>query len=498
MMKSFIKKIITALRAIVPVSGLEISDGAVRFIRLHEDGSVAQQAMVILSPQVVHEGRLLDEVSFFNALLDLRSQIQGAKKELPVIISLPPAPVYAQVFSLPILPPQQLEDAARLNLRMISPINFDTAYADWQAVEADRADTSGGAVEALGAFVESSVVDQYTRVLKRARFMPVAVEFASISLARVVRDSTEIDLHEPYVMVSINSDGVSFLILVRGSPYFTRFIGWSQFGEAPVSVNHFQSLVGAELRRLFNFYRSKRQNIITKAFIINTTSNKELAAWVKKEFLLEVFVLSGYHTMDRAWFVAIGAALRGLIPRADDRFISLARVGTEEDFARNRVWRFIALWRTIIFALMGFIVAAYFVADLVLLYSARSAREAMKTASSDGQNQEIIALQTEAHNFNALVDKAAAARDTARPWSAIIRDIQGIAMNGKISFTEIQLNAARNTVAIRGTAESEQGVIAFKSALTNNAAIAAVSLPLSAITTIPGGRAAFTATITIK
>lgn len=498
-MKFLFKKIIKALSADLPVGGLEISDAAVRFVLLNEDRSVARQAAVPLAAGIVQGGRLVDEAAFFPTLSALREKI-GGRRDMPVIVSLPAAPVYAQIFSLPLLPPAQLEDAARLNLRMLSPIDFDSAYADWQAVgDHEHSSVLGGGagvVDALGAFVESSVVDGYARCMVRARFFPVAVEFSSLSIARLVHESSEINPHDSYLMVSITSDGVTFLILKDSSSFFTRFVGWESFGAAPVAVERFQSVVGAEIRRLFNFYRSKWTGAITKAFIVNTTANNDLPEWIKKEFSLEVFMLSGYHILDRAWLVAVGAALRGLIPRAEDRDISLARVGTEDDFIRNRVWRFIAVWRAIAFAVMVFVFAGYVGADLMVIRMEKAARGEVRAPYSV-KREETLALEAQAKEFNALVAKAAAARQEAKQWSGIIKSVYNMA-SGRVTLTQAQLNASLKTINISGTALSEQAIIAFKNELAHNEAIQDVSLPLSAITAVPGGTASFTATITLK
>lgn len=497
-MKFPFNKIIKALAADPPVGGLEISDTAVRFVLLNEDRSVARQAAVKLPAGAVRGGRVADAGAFLSALVALRAEI-GGRRDMAVIISLPAAPVYAQVFSLPLLPKAQLEEAARLNLRMLSPIDFDAAYADWQAVGDNEHPPAGGAagtVDALGAFVESSVVDEHARLLARARFLPVAVEFASLSLARLAHESPEINPHDSYVVFSITGDGVTLLILKDSSSFFTRFVSWEAFGAPPIPVERFESVIGAEIRRLFNFYNSKWAGKITKAFIVNTIDNNELPEWIKKEFSLEVFLLSGYHILDRTWLVAVGAALRGLVPRVQDTDISLARVGTEDDFIRNRIWRFIAVWRAIVFTVMTFVVVGSIVVDVIIIRMERAAKGQTQAPYSVKQ-EETAALEEQAKQFNQLVAKAAFANQETGQWSGIIKSAYAVA-SGRVTLTQAQLNAPLKTLTINGTAGSEQAVIAFKNELAHTAGVQDVSLPLSAIVAVPGGTASFTATITLK
>lgn len=497
-MKLNFKKIIKALNPEPAIGGLEISEGALRYVVLNEDKSVARHALTPLAPGIVRGGRVADHAGFEIACRALRAQVARRGEETPVVISLTPAPIYAQVFSLPLLTTERLEEAARLNLRMISPIDFDTAYVDWQMIGTDGEEGVRNQHDALGAFIESSVIDLYVSCVRRAGFLPAAIEFAPLSLARVVQESSDLDQREPYAVMSLGADGVILLVLRAGSLYFTKFLEWSAFGDAPVAVSHFQSLVGSELKRLLHFYTNKWGGAIHKVLVVNITSNKQLAEWIKKEFSLEVFSLVGYHIMDRTWIIAVGAALRGLIPRVDDRYISLARVGTEETVVQNRVWRFIALWRTVAFTVMAVSIAAFAFADFMLVRVERSVRARAEQAAGLAVPGDAASLEAQAKHFNALVAKAARAKEQAQPRSGMARNIYAAADETQAVLISVQLDVARNIIVINGTAPHEQGVIAFKNALANNAAIAAVELPLSSIIAIPSGRAAFTATITVK
>jgi len=194
----------------------------------------------------------------------------------------------------------------------------------------------------------------------------------------------------------------------------------------------------------------------------------------------------------------VGAALRGLIPRAEDRCISLARVGTEDAVVQNRVRRFIALWRTVVFVVMGITVAAFAFADLMLVRVERGTRAEAGQTRSVALGGDAALLEVQAENFNALVDKALVAQGAAREWSGMMYKIYAAARAAEAIILNIQLDAARNIFVVNGTATQEQGVIAFKNVLADNPGIASVELPLSSITQMAGGRAAFTATITVK
>ena len=99
-MKSRFKQYLHMLNPDPLLGGLEVSDSAVRFVLLNEDGSVAEHAVVSLPAGTVTLGRITDETAFRAACRELRRGIRGFRA-MPVILSLPPAPVYAQVFAVP-------------------------------------------------------------------------------------------------------------------------------------------------------------------------------------------------------------------------------------------------------------------------------------------------------------------------------------------------------------------------------------------------------------
>ena len=502
-MKSRFKKLVRLLDAGPSVGGLEVTDASLRFVLLGEDGSVETSAVVALSVGTVVGGIIMDSAAFRIACAELRRSI-GGFRAIPVVVSLPPAPVYSQVFALPSARAEQLEEAARLNLRMLSPIDFDTAYADWQKIsDIPNAD---GSVDALSAFVESRVADAYHEALIASGFLPVAMEFASLSLARAIAASADMgNANSPYLVVNLTGDGMTLLVAKGSTPQFTEFAGWGVFsagmenGSAStgqVTLAQFQAVLGAAIRRFLNFYRTRFHEDIKKALVVNATSNNEVAGWIKKEFPMEVFSLGGYATLSKEWCVASGAALRGLIPRGEDSLISLARVGTEDEFERNHIRRFISLWRAVALSVLGCTVVVYIILDMFMVSREDSLIASLYGDGASG-SAEVAALAAQATNFNALADKALTAGIRATPQAGLLRALY-VAAGSTITFTRIDLDAAAHTAIVQGTARDEQGVIAFKGILANNPAVAGVTLPLSAITAITGGGSSFTATITFK
>lgn len=480
------------------IGGLEISDGALRIVFLNEDRAVAYSAVVALPAGTITHGLIMDALAFRAACTELRRSIRGFRI-IPVIVSLPPSPVYSQVFAVPSARAEQVEEAARLNLRMLSPIDWETAYADWQKI--GTAVNTDGSVDALGAFVEAHVVDAYHATLSACGFLPVAIEFASLSLARALDGVADMgDADAPYLVVNLTGDGMTLLAVKAGTPQFTEFTGFEAFSKSvngQVTLAEFQFVLGAAIRRFLNFYRARFHADIKKTLVVNATSNNEVAAWIKQEFSFEVFSLGGYATLGKEWCVSSGAALRGLIPRGEDSLISLARVGTEDEFERNNVRRFVSLWRAVTLAVLGVTALLYIVLDMLMIRREGTLSSQLYGTGATAGNAEVAALATQAANFNALTEKALSAGMRAVPQTDIIRALYAAA-GTRVTLTRVELDATARTVRVQGTAVSEQAVIAFKGILENNPRIAEVSLPLSAIVTTPTGTSSFTATITMR
>ncbi len=486
----------------IAIGGLEIGDRAARFLELRADGSVSRQAVVPLSPGAVVEGIVKDGEALAAALARLHAGAYAMGRAIPVVVSVSPALVYTQVFSLPYLAGEALEDAARLNLKMISPSDEGSSYMDWQRVKEGDAEP-GAPLEALGAFADAGAIGPYHAALKRAGFVQVAIEFGSLSLSRVVRAAPGLDQAGPYAVVSAGEDGVTFLILANGSPYFTRFVGWKDIvgggaagphGEA--TMERFREAVGMELRRLMDFYRSRWGGMIGKALVVNVTSGKDLALWIKNDFSLEVFVLGGYQELDKSWLVAAGAALRGIIPRAADRFISLSPIGTEDQFVHDRARRFVSVWARTAYAVMGFMVVAYGGLDAFAAHREGVAKAALAAAGAMPAGAEATDLEAKAAKFNDLVAKGLLAARAASPRANALRAV--FATAGDVVLSSVDLDAAGHSIAVVGTAGTEQKAIAFKASLADNPLIERVDMPLSAIVSGKGGTASFSAKIVIK
>jgi hypothetical protein len=489
-MKRFFKSFVRLISPELAVGGLEIGEGGVRYMALAEDGAILRQANAPLAAGAIVQGKVADMSAVIAALRAVRRGARLGGRATPVIVSLPSQAVYAQAFEVPRIGGARLEEAAQVNLRMICPIE-GPHYADWELVQGAGDAGAPGMQDALGAFAEAAIIDAYTACLKEAGFFAAAIEYAALSLTRVVVQSALMQAEEPFMLVSAGSDGLSLAAVRGASPYVTRFMPWRELPQA-----QFGDIAGKEIRRMAYFYGGKWGKPLARAVVASMLPNAELAEWIKKTFGFEVFAVSGYGQAGREWLVAAGAAMRGLVPRAEDKLISLAHVGTEEEFMRAKIMRVIRLWRAVALAAMSLSLAAYGAFDAALVRAGRQAANELR-AIGEPAAQEVGGLAARAASFNMLVAKVKKARDATRPVAqdmAVIAEAAG----ASVTITRLAAQAATRTIAIAGTAANEAAVIAFKSAIAQNARVEKADFPLSVITTDVSGKAAFSATIVFK
>ncbi len=477
------RKILEFIRLLNPplkIGGLEISDSAVRLTFI--DNGKIQNFNQPLSPG--------DDL--FTALKDLHSQASSIQKTIPVVVSFPSVGVYTQIFNLPLLRDEQLEEAAHLNLTMISPIDKKTAYFDWQVV----GQASSGSQEVLGAFVESRIVDGFVAALQKSNFVVVAVEFSALSIARLIKERSSLDLEKPYLVLSLNNDGIEFLLIRNGNLYFSYFISWKtvqeKSGGDQVQFDNFKEVILIELRRILNFYNSRWGGSVTDLILFSTGSTKEISEWLKDNFKFNIF----YVDVEVSQIVSLGAAMRGLIARREDNFISLAKVGTEENFVRNSIWKFAMIWRNAVLSTLSLLLLLFLITDLSLIRMNKNLDSSLQNDSMSIDLQEAAFLENEARTFNSLLDKVLLAQRESTSLSLIFKNIYGLAND--IVVTQLGFDSKSLTVSMAGSANNEQSILNFKNILAKDSRFEDVSFPLSAISASPDGKSSFSATFKIK
>ncbi|MEK7593149.1 MAG: pilus assembly protein PilM [Patescibacteria group bacterium] len=467
------------------VGGLEINDLNLRFAYIKKEKVFS--ASVKLEPETIKDGKIQNRQNFIKALSQLHSQIAShSRKKICVIATIPDNNVYAQIFNLPESAETQLEEAAKLNLQMISPIDFERAYSDWQAVGKSREN----GLEILGAFIQSELIDELDDSLREAGFVPVAIEFSSLSLARLASELGEaVNPQNPFILFNVGANGLSFSLIKNSNLYFNHFVSWqSVYGnERRVAFESFKKLIVEEIKKVLNFSSTHWGHQTNAIFISSHGLIEEIAKIVSQNFSFnsQILTLKNFKNFERDWFLALGAALRGLMPRFQDSIISLSKIGTEKEFYKQQTAVFLKIWRNIALAFLMTVLIIFISADgfLAKIIGNLNNQFSVLTASQnqpDSSMAEFNRLQKEVADVNKEINLAVLAYESRLQRSELLENIKNKA-GDDIVFKRISIQSPDSPIFINGLAQSEQKALEFKGRLVSDSRFSEIELPISKI-----------------
>ncbi len=482
MTSNFIKKIINHLNFNHPIGCLEISDTFLRFLRVN--GKKIHTASLRLPPGIIVEGMVKDRKNLFVALNQLHQQIKGAfprqgffhfglgAESIPAIVTIGAGSIYTQVFSLPYLALNRIDEAARLNLQMISPIDIKSVYSDWQIIGEELA-AGGGQIELLGAFMSSDVAEEYVKTLRASKFSVVALEFSALSLVRAIKKlSVGIDLSKPQIVLFVSNEGLDFIILKNGNLYFNRFVSWR---------DSTSGMIAAEIQKVINFYYGRWGEVIGNLVLVSSNEVIEVNDALKtlnlnvQPISINKNELPG---VDAVWLVSLGGALRGLLSRAEDNLISLTSLGAKEEYRRNKILYFVNIWRNAFIVTFGLILA-FNLGSFGFLYSVRKNLDnRLELTANIKIPKGLLNLQDTIKDFNNLVAQAIRAKGYGIKWLFTLNQVWQIG-GQNIIINRLHFDPITTAILIGGSGSSEIEVINFKNRLVKNENFEGVSLPLS-------------------
>lgn len=485
------------------IGGLEINDTDLRYLETRGKNPV--QASERLPAGIIENGAIKDVLNFKKSLVSLHRQITARKKKkIAVILNIPDFNTYTQIFNLPFVASANIDEAAKMNLQMISPIDFATAYSSWQKV--GESETEGGQFEILGAFTPKTIIDAFTKALEEASFSVVAIEFPSLALSRLM-GAAEAKPGVNIILCRLSSSGMSFSVVHKKNLYFTYANAWEA---SKMFLTEFEDLIVREMQKVLNFYVSHWQSTPYDFAMMVPTPDLEqrITDIVKKNFSIEPkpfktilaadIAKMNLSTLTEDWFPALGSALRGTISRSKDDIVSLASVGTKERFNREQLLGFIHLWRNIVFASLFIVVLLFTGINQFLNQTAISLSNKLDQIKvSSPSSQELTDLTDQANKFNGAVSLVAEIRQQKADLLAQIVKIQNVAST-TIGIQHIAIQGENLPVLFVGQAPNQDAILKFKDALSHDPSFSEIDLPLSTISTGPGGVVNFNMTFKVN
>ncbi|MFA5172827.1 MAG: hypothetical protein WC435_00280 [Candidatus Paceibacterota bacterium] len=481
---SYLTRFLSMLSQTPPVGGLEISESFLRFSLF--SGKNLSTASLKLPPGIVGRGRVENVQQFKEALKVLKNKLSGIyseKEKVNVIVSLPFSKTYLQVFKIPVVSEKGLSEAIRLNMQMISPIPIETAYCDSEKIGQEEAT---GQTEFLGAFAPIQESDAFSSVLKEAGFNPIAIEFPILSLARFFSEEGHgFDIFKPYLFLQVSSEGVDFIILRNGKLYFDYFVSWKSIqGTAKeITQEAFNSSIAKAFQQVLNFYSGRWGNDLKMAVVLAQGGTFEAIKNLGERFGLEVtpFSLIDFPNIDQNWLVTLSLAMRGRMPRGKDKFITLSRVDTEDEYRNEQIATFSKFWRNISLLVLGFFLAILFFSSYFLKNALEKVENDNFGSGISSQSQvmaDLASLKEGAQAFNRLVSAVKESEKERIIWSDFFEKIYVLAGND-ISLSRIFYQSSNVPIVLSGKAGSVEKILSFRDRIMEEKEFSEVNLPLS-------------------
>ena len=477
-----------------PISGLEISDGAVRAVQLKNvrvaeypklseetAGAVGTKnakpkklrkkyyyktkiigfAEEPIEEGVIVNGELAEPDKLKSALIKLFKKTKGISRF--VVVTLPDAKIYSHYFSFPAtIGPDKIAETMRLTMEYQLPFALQGAYADWQKANPEVENTT------LLAGAPKDYVKKFLNVFAAAGLNVVAVEFSLLSVARTFNQSV---YNKCSAVVIFGEEGMEVGVIEGNALRFSRFLPFSF-----IAKNGWAE----ELRKIADFYESENHRKIDQFFKIGNPPESKNKFEFQNITNLTKVPDQKIEAEDGRWLVSLGAALRGVLRRSEDKLLSLMAIRTEEAYETKKALAFAGFISSLIMSISVFMVAIYAGIWLMTVSLQRSISEQIRALSAIPAPVGGSELEARANALNELIAGEAQIVGNIPRWSLVVESFKnqipaGITVQS-LSFPEI-----KGTISVAGSASDRASLKIFKKSLDESGVFTDVVLPISNI-----------------
>lgn len=429
------------------IAGLEISDSYIRlcfFTQNKKDGSstISLQKEQELPKGVIKNGIIQDDQAVIETLKTLFEALPQNIRY--VIATIPAQATYIKVFGFPkAIQGKKLEETMNLTIGFQLPIKTEDVYIDWEAAKDSESN------EVVLAAAKKAVIDQYIAILIAAKLNPVAIEPHIFAVLRAINITEEA---HTLIVDETSTDDILFWIAHKGTVRFVRSL-----------PSHLVDQKEEEIRKIAAFYEAEHHVVPT---VIQSTEMSLLTTIKEKQDTLP----------ENVWLASIGAARRGIIPRAQDSLISLMPIGTVKAYKRHQAISFVEFVAN---TTVG--IAAFFSIAFVGVWFLMSSLQQQTLIQIENLNALPISpdtaeLEAHAQTLNGLTSGAHQALQKIPLWSTILEEIRKRSTQG-IIVTNATFPSPEDIVTITGTAANREQLTAFKKTMEASDLFTEVSLP---------------------
>jgi len=445
---------------------LDIQDNSIKMMVV-SGRQVETAASLPLEPGLVRDGVIVNPSAVGQRISELMSAHDISESRASVGITGIHA-IY-DVVSVPKLPKNLLDEAARSEAERTMPVPLDELYTSWQAIRRSDIET---AICLVG--IPRNTVDAMLEALRQAGLQPEAMDIRPLALARVTDERDAI-------VINAQQTGFDIVVMVDGIPELLRSL---PFTAGAASPDDKIAEVQEELERTVTFYNSShRGNEIASsaAAFVSGELGDMLAKSLKYRVKPLPQVLSYADNLNTSEY----AANIGLVLRQARVAISPARVNlnvTPEAYLPKP-------FPVIQLASWGFILVAI---AILFMFGALTLQKYNNNLSLQTQVNKIQAQVQARQGTQAAIEQLQEEVDQAKKDSATFKQplddaaAQRAKVNGDLSkVTSLlpgiigvqSISHGSQTISISGTAPADTTIVDYLRRLRNSGQFSQVLIP---------------------
>jgi len=185
-------------------------------------------------------------------------------------------------------------------------------------------------------------------------------------------------------------------------------------------------------------------------------------------------------SLNSSWYVPLGSALRGIIDRKEDKFISLSNLSPIEIFYREYLLDFIWLWKNIVIGVMVLFLIFFGGSAYFLVSNVNELNQKLEGFKVRPYQQELSVLSEKAIEFNRLVKMIAEVKSSASPWHFLVNQLGLLASQHEVIIDRLEVNSINEPVSLLAHSLPSK-LKTFVNALYKEEGFSEINLPATAI-----------------
>jgi len=441
------------------IAGLEINDGLLRLVLLktkkNEVPKVKFSLEESLAPGDIEGSVIKNPAGFFKSLKNLLGRARPKIKF--VIVSIPADGIYAKVFSFPPgVVGEKLDSSIKLATEFQLPQESDKVYLDWEKLpDADHN-------LALLSLTDRTIINNLIVPMESVGLKVLAVEYHQMSLARALTLSAD----QAVMVIEKNSASYIFSIIKNKTVRFLRCLPQERLHASP----------GGEASRIRDYYEIE-DSPLEKIILLGDFSKDEVDSLIAEKSGLKIAELPADDSVPP---VALGAALRGLIPRAEDKLISLMESGTEEAYEQKKALTFADFMTKISLFIAAFFVLAYAATWLLVVRIEENFNKQITVITSRPDQGAAAQLENTLTKYNSRISQTSVLAKEEISWSKLLTLVNKTLPLG-LTVTNITANDLTAPITLVGVSKDRSALKAFKKNLDQTPEFNNIILPQTSL-----------------